>query len=336
MAMALWGVTCVQAFTFFTRRSKKDSLLLKIGIALLWLLDTLQSGLDCHIVYHFLVTNYLNPIVISQTLWSIIVHVTTTSISDFLIRTMFAHRIYRLSRKNVPITTWIMLLSTIYLALGFVITAKAFKLTSFLELDKIQNWLYASFATGTASDMSVTLALIWLLMKSRTGFRRTDALINTLMKYTVNTGVIVNIDSFIVMITYVVMPKNYIFVGFYLLQNKLYLNSYLATLNARDDLREMINEPMSLHLSNMSVLRGRSDCTTTIQDSHLEKGGGSQVMAISVNTYTETDMDGSYTPPAKFTTNEVLAPGLTDSLDSTRGAPVSHGSAQTSMVAGHL
>jgi hypothetical protein len=69
--------------------------------------------------------------------------------------------------------------------------------------------MYLNFAAGTSSDLSVALALCYLLRGSRTGFQRfvdashdfqtmiqnillrTDSLIRVLMMYTVNTGLIV-------------------------------------------------------------------------------------------------------------------------------------------------
>ncbi|EEB91278.1 hypothetical protein MPER_10390, partial [Moniliophthora perniciosa FA553] len=60
------------------------------------------------------------------------------------------------------------------------------------------------------------------------------------------------IDAALGMICYAVMPNNFIFLGFYLLLSKLYLNSYLACLNARDSLREKSNGTKSFNLSEFS------------------------------------------------------------------------------------
>lgn len=183
-----------------------------------------------------------------------------------------------------------------------MVSAKAFQISSYEELHKISNLLYLNFATGAASDLSVTLASSWLLVKSRTGFRRTDTIINTLMLYTVNTGLIVSIDAALSLITYVAMPDNFVFLGFYLLLSKLYLNSYLAMLNARDDLREKFNNSASRHISNISILEGKSDGSATIQPSFSKQDCRSQLMAISVTTFVENNEGGPYTPPASPTT----------------------------------
>ncbi|KAJ7595346.1 hypothetical protein C8J56DRAFT_1159863 [Mycena floridula] len=257
VAMALWGITCVQTYTFFSLNSR-DRPRFKLLILFLWTLDTFDSCLNGHLLYYYMVKNYLNPGALLSPVWSIIIHVAITSISNFIIRSMFAHRVYRLSHSNIPGTLWIFALSATDLVCGIVISAKAFKITSFAELDTLSSLMYLNFAAGTAADISVALALCYLLHESRTGFKKTDSIIGVLMLYTVNTGLIVAIDAALGMFTYVAMPHNLIFLGFYLLLSKLYLNSYLASLNARDGLRDQIGEAVSIHLSDISRSRYRS------------------------------------------------------------------------------
>ncbi|KAG6811538.1 hypothetical protein H0H92_006935 [Tricholoma furcatifolium] len=237
---------------------------------------------------------------------------------------MFALRFYRLSNGNLLITAWIMAVSTTdlgeftiihdpippllslhSLVCGIVITVKAFGITYYTELDKIRSLLYLNFASNTASDLSVAIALSWMFLKSRTGFRRTDNLVNTLMRYTVNTGLIVGLDALCGMVTYATMPNNFIFLAFYLLMSKLYLNSYLATLNARDELRKELEEPVSIHLSQIGTGPGhafQSQATSYTRPTQLssEKTSRSETVAISVNTLVEKSRDYSHPSPTAY------------------------------------
>jgi len=254
VAMALWGITCVQSYTFLTYNSQ-DRPRLRILVIFLWVLDTFDSVLNCHMLYFYMVSNYLNPLALLVPVWSVIIHVAITSISNFIIRCLFAHRVYKLSHGSVLTTLGIMAISTTDLVTGIVISAKAFSISSYADLDHISNLMYLSFAAGTGSDLSVAVSLCYHLHRSRTGFERTDGIIKILMQYTVNTGLLVAIDAAAGMICYILMPHNLIFLGFYLLLSKLYLNSYLASLNARDSLREKLDQPVSLRLSHLSSAR---------------------------------------------------------------------------------
>lgn len=299
VAMALWGVTCVQSYSYFTSPSK-DRPFIKFTVAFLLILDTFDSALNTHILYHYMVTNYVNPFALLVPVWSIIIHVTITSLSNFIIRTMFALRIYRLSKGNRPLTGWIMAVSTTDLVVGLVITVKAFGVPSFPELKKISFLMYLTFAVGTTSDLSLALALCYLLHRSRTGFRKTDSLIKVLILYTVNTGMIVALDASLGMIMYVLMPDNLIFLGIYLLLSKLYLNSYLAALNARRDLRDKGDDtPVSIHLSQISQTR-RFDIEGNLPSVN-EKSRRTSNLAISIETLVDRKVD--YAPPATNTGN---------------------------------
>ncbi|TFK59065.1 hypothetical protein BDN72DRAFT_851470 [Pluteus cervinus] len=253
LAMALWGVTCVQTYNYFTRGSR-DRPAFKLMIGFLLALDTFDSTLNGHILYYYMVSHYLDPFALLSPTWSIIIHVAVTSISNWIVRSMFARRVWRLSNKNIVLTTWIMAISTADLVVGLFITVKAFGIQSFPDLSKISHIMYLNFAVSTVSDISLSLALCYLLRRSRTGFPKTDSILRILMLYTVNTGLLVAIDETVGLITYVTMPDNLIFLGFYLLLSKLYLNSYLAMLNARDKLRDRLDahDPVSIHLSQMT------------------------------------------------------------------------------------
>ncbi|KAF7324971.1 hypothetical protein MKEN_00539500 [Mycena kentingensis (nom. inval.)] len=184
----------------------------------------------------------------------------TQAFSNFVVRGIFARRVYRLSKGNIWGTALIVALSTVDLAcgLGAVISVKAFRIATFPELSSISTLFYVNFASGTAADIAVALALCYMLYTSRTGFERcrTDSLIRVLMTYTINTGLLVALDAAAGMLTYAFMPDNFWFLGCYLLLGKLYLNSYLAILNARKILRG--DGMTSINLSQLSGVRWRT------------------------------------------------------------------------------
>lgn len=290
--MALWGVTCVQSYTFLTSNFKDQSKF-KLLVVFLWVLDTFDSCLNGHLLYFYMVSNYLNPLALLTPVWSVIIHVAITSISNFIIRSLFAFRVYRLSRGNIPATAWIMAISMTDLVTGIVISAKAFSVSTYADLDRISSLMYLSFAAGTGSDVSVAICLCYLLHKSRTGFRKTDTIINVLMQYTVNTGLIVAIDAAAGMLTYIFMPHNLIFLGFYLLLSKLYLNSYLASLNAREFLREKIEEPVSLNLTDISArfTRTQSHNVPLSPTIYEKRGSQGDKMEISIHSMVHRAVD---------------------------------------------
>ncbi|KAN0082794.1 hypothetical protein V8E55_008589 [Tylopilus felleus] len=249
-AAAFWGVTSVQTYIYY-QRYPNDQLVLKLVVAVLWILDTFDACLTSHIVYHYLVTNYMNPTSIAVPVWSLIIHTTVTIITDVLVRCMFSKRVWGLSERNIILTSVVWILSLGDLIIGLIITVKAFQLKSWTQLDVLAPLFYASFVTSFAGDFYLSAVLCYYLLRSRTGFQRTDTLVNNLLAYIITTGLLTSVDAVLGIIFYAAMPKNYIFMAFYFNLAKLYINSYLALLNARQRLSKR-DGPVSIHLSGLS------------------------------------------------------------------------------------
>ncbi|KAL4250054.1 hypothetical protein ABKN59_004920 [Abortiporus biennis] len=106
----------------------------------------------------------------------------------------------------------------------------------FSRLDDIK-WLFITGFVGLAvTDTAMAIILCYLLRQMKNGVRRTSFLIDTLMRFTVQTGALTSVCGICVPITYATMPNNFVFVGFYLLLPKLYHNALLVSLNAREAL----------------------------------------------------------------------------------------------------
>ncbi|KAF8688095.1 hypothetical protein RHS03_09799, partial [Rhizoctonia solani] len=95
-------------------------------------------------------------------------------------------------------------------------------------------WLVGLWLGGASlCDVVIVYMLSNALMTQRTGFGRTDALINKLLWYTINTGLLTSIFAIVDLICFCTM-NNLIHFGFNMALGKLYTNTLLATLNARD------------------------------------------------------------------------------------------------------
>ncbi|KAG1842973.1 hypothetical protein F4604DRAFT_1597085, partial [Suillus subluteus] len=79
----------------------------------------------------------------------------------------------------------------------------------------------------------IASSLCYLLATSRTGFSSTDSLVTKLASYTISTGCLTSVCSIIAVITCAVMPNNFIFLSIAFLVTKLYVNSFMALLNAK-------------------------------------------------------------------------------------------------------
>ncbi|THU82954.1 hypothetical protein K435DRAFT_438260 [Dendrothele bispora CBS 962.96] len=92
---------------------------------------------------------------------------------------------------------------------------------------------------GAAGDVAITVALIWLLGKSKSGIQRTDAIVTKLITFCLTTGLATSVDAILSLISISVWPTTFIYITFYCVVARLYSNSLMATLNARQKLKSV-------------------------------------------------------------------------------------------------
>ncbi|EMD32316.1 hypothetical protein CERSUDRAFT_58868, partial [Gelatoporia subvermispora B] len=106
--------------------------------------------------------------------------------------------------------------------------------------------LYLSLGSSVIVDILLACSLTILLRRCHTGFSRTDSVIQILVIYSVNSGVLTSLCATICFVCFVTMQSNFIFLAVYFVLPKLLLNSLLATLNAGYMLRKAGNTNVGL------------------------------------------------------------------------------------------
>ncbi|THH02437.1 hypothetical protein EW026_g422 [Hermanssonia centrifuga] len=109
---------------------------------------------------------------------------------------------------------------------------------SFIQVSRFSWIIYTSFGSSLIADIIMAGTLCVMLSKRRTGFKRTDSIIHTLMLYSITTGALSTFFEGAVVVAYAVWPNDYIYLALYFIMPKLLLNSLLASLNARENLRQ--------------------------------------------------------------------------------------------------
>ncbi|KAI6105454.1 hypothetical protein F5141DRAFT_1216238 [Pisolithus sp. B1] len=200
------------------------------------------------IAYIYLVSDIVNPAGLADLVWSLIVEVLFNAITALLVQCFLSMRVYRLSNKSIPVTALVMSSVIAEFVLSVTYVAKALPIQSFAELPQLKGISSAVNATTAVSDVLIAGCLCFLLQKSRTGFRRSDTMINKLMLFSLNTGLLTGIFAVASLISISLWPNAFIYIAFYFCVG-LYCNSLLATLNARRIIRAAsTDDDMSLSL----------------------------------------------------------------------------------------
>ncbi|KAG1822493.1 uncharacterized protein BJ212DRAFT_806974 [Suillus subaureus] len=235
LAAVLFGVTIVQVFIYFQTHSGTGITFYKLVVILLWILDALHLALIVHCVYFYLVINYANVSALKEVVWSSKLQQVVAVLSIVVGHLLYVHRIWTVSKgrsKVLPITMgiFVVLISGLGIAVIWCIYQEIRAATDMVKTEWIT---YVYLGTVAFVDILIASSLCYLLATSRTGFSRLDLFVTKLMIYIINTGCLTSMCSMAVIILCAVMPNNYIFEAVDFLLIKLYVNSYIALLNAR-------------------------------------------------------------------------------------------------------
>ncbi|KAF9465361.1 hypothetical protein BDZ94DRAFT_1214896 [Collybia nuda] len=239
VACFVYGILVTQIFSYFWRYPM-DRPIFKVLVVLILLLETADQTFIGHLVYYYSITNYANPRALLQAAvtWSFILQLTVGAIVGAIVKGSFGLRVWRFSERNYYITGFIMLLTFGQLGLAIAFTIKAFELPSVFAVHELQTLGTISLTTGVVTDVVTALALCYFLNKLRTGYTKSDSLVNSLCRYAINTGALTSAVSLTTLILYNVNSSNNLyFVATYFILSKLYAISYMATLNTRRTVR---------------------------------------------------------------------------------------------------
>ncbi|OCH88860.1 hypothetical protein OBBRIDRAFT_805082 [Obba rivulosa] len=192
---ALFGVTSMQAYTYF-KRDHKDPAALRYLLSFSdsgahLFLDALHAGLFIDTIYYYVVTHFGDILALLKLhcLLMILtrecdfeVFIVVSAISDAVVRMIFAYRLWKLSGRLIliplvvvslhndrdPASTHKMLGCTIFVPYWrFVV----FSFTSWLELRQYQWSIYVAFSCEIVADGIVTALLYSFLRRFCTGVR---------------------------------------------------------------------------------------------------------------------------------------------------------------------
>ncbi|KAF9033954.1 hypothetical protein BDZ89DRAFT_537908 [Hymenopellis radicata] len=240
----LFGILITQTHAYY-RTFGDDKVWLKIFVGGMFILETIQIVLSNAGLYTIAVTEYCNPTVLLYPPkifpWVIL----PTFIMRCIIQAFFIYRIWRLTRRRL-ITLILSALNIASTTLGFVIAIQQIRMSAILyHTGDMYGLLLASFTLTLALDILTTATFIeWLIRQRRECNKSSSTAIicDQLIIWSIQTGFFTSLASLGMLVTFIRMPGNFIWISFYVIVPKLYSNSLLSSLNGRIGLRQSQNE----------------------------------------------------------------------------------------------
>ncbi|KIY45955.1 hypothetical protein FISHEDRAFT_48246 [Fistulina hepatica ATCC 64428] len=276
-AAALWGVTCVQTWYYFSRYGN-DTMYIKALVLLCWVCDTVHQALITHTVYFYVICNYDNPSALADMTWCVL-----RILSGFIglmVQGFLTMRVWRCNNFCFSISQCARLTAVLRsVACSVAFTIESLQLTTWVQLNHLKGLSMTVNVLAAIGDVVIAGSLCFYLHRSRTGFKRSDTMISKLILFAVSTGLLTSVCAIASLISIAVWGGTLIYVAFYF----RYSNSLLATLNARNGIRGLIDDPESLSFSlqsrsksvhrtvNTSNGTGISIQISTVQDVNREE-----------------------------------------------------------------
>ncbi|KAA1476197.1 hypothetical protein DENSPDRAFT_498993 [Dentipellis sp. KUC8613] len=241
LSMIFYGALCIQVYNYYSMYPR-DSRPLKCLVALTWVLDSVQQGLLIHTFWYYLIVQANGvPANMIKANWSLIGRLIPTEIGTCLVECYFVTRIWRLDdKKKRYLLLMIPVVVSLCAGIGYII--HGYEFPAFADA-KMSLWLVTTWAsTRTFADLSIATTMVWILYRGHgQGLsNRFESLVKTIIMFCLTTGLLTSVFALLVLITYLVAPFNFTYVGMYAIYGKIFANSLLASLNSRHTLRAMV------------------------------------------------------------------------------------------------
>ncbi|KAI0704123.1 hypothetical protein C8Q76DRAFT_220515 [Earliella scabrosa] len=233
---AIFGVASSQLMLYAKHYWQEDRFLLKTIVLSVWTLDCLHLGLYAYTIYHFLVfkhADYPGQAVLPWTSDAQLV-INTTLVA--LVQSFYLLRVWSISRRLLVVIPLAVMIAACW-ATGILLMVKSATLENLADLESLGNTVIASNALIAATDISITAALVLLLYTSRVSGSRSKRLITRLIFYTINTGFMTSVCALLALVTNLTERDKNLFILFSYIGASLYAVSMIASLNAREGLR---------------------------------------------------------------------------------------------------
>ncbi|KAJ7484448.1 hypothetical protein FB451DRAFT_1554976, partial [Mycena latifolia] len=233
----LFGLVTIQAFTYF-RQFGDDSWKIRSVVIFVWAVELIHTSLVLASVYTKTITFFgqLENLAIAPT--SMCLSIAFTALIGPSVQAFYAFRILRLSgRIWIPALCWVICIVRFFDLLGCSIAA-------FVEPDvikfKIRFWwlIVCGLALSAFSDALITIATCYYLWIQRSnGFQRTQNMVDMMIFWTIQTGLLTSITTVGMLIIFLAMDS-FVWVALLFLVSRSFSNSLLSTLNSRSSIRQ--------------------------------------------------------------------------------------------------
>ncbi|KXN90292.1 hypothetical protein AN958_04325, partial [Leucoagaricus sp. SymC.cos] len=240
----LFGIVTVQFITYYDR-GFKDPLWIRISVATLLTIDIFHSAAVTYMAWEYFVANFNNPAIVGIALWPYTFTPIATALAAIITHVFLSYRVYRLTKWK-----WLFA-GFVVLALGSFSTGVASGIRAWIIKDMTKFRVLTVLVTWWLTlqmilDTTIALCMVFVLWKSKTGYKKTDSVIHRLIRGAIQTGIFSTIFAAGDLICFVTSSNTQLYGMFAIPLGRIYTNTLMYTLNMRGSLQDVLAETVEL------------------------------------------------------------------------------------------
>ncbi|KAJ7614690.1 hypothetical protein DFH06DRAFT_130096 [Mycena polygramma] len=236
-AVFFFGVITMQTDEYIRNHFRNDLRFVKYFVVSLWFAHLLFVICICEGAYAMSVTDFGHTIELLFIPWGLNAAIIIGSLIDHSVQAFFVTRVYRVTGAlYVSIGLWTMV--AFLQAVSLKLAQESIRVDSIVLVAHDSSWLLSALFFGDASlDVVMALVLIYYLkQQSRSAFESTAALLNRLVRYTIQTGLATSFVAMGAALSFKLTPNDYIWTTFLICMPGSFTIALLANINARRSL----------------------------------------------------------------------------------------------------
>ncbi|VDB95980.1 unnamed protein product [Peniophora sp. CBMAI 1063] len=251
LSLILFGVTTMQVFRYGVSFLRTDKLWMICLISVLYVLDTAHSAFTMMTSYDLFVLHLGDLNFFLESSWAFQMIAWVSAFTGLIVQFFYAWRV-RVMLNSIAIAGLVCLCSLASFAGAIVMGVIAAR-------NQPGFWIFPVYETGlilwlagsAVTDVLISTLLIWHLRHHKPGIKRTDDVIDKIVRLLWQTFAVTSLCAIIDVILYLTLVDDgaYYIVFHYLLP-KLYVISLLSSINTRKALSQSIS---SIHTSAPSL-----------------------------------------------------------------------------------
>ncbi|KAH9850851.1 hypothetical protein C2E23DRAFT_886910 [Lenzites betulinus] len=248
LGFMLYGLTVHQVYKYY-KLYPSDIAFLKYLVLLIFVLETFHTLLWVIDGYHYFIQDYFDPDALSIGHWTDKINIFLTGLVIVICQGFYARRVFLIGPKFKGLVAIAAMCMGLFFGFDIAAGVIAFTTLNLVTFARYSWMISAAYGFALVTDIILTGTLVVVLLRCRTGLQQTDSVVELLVIYAINTGLLTSIFGVLAFVFALILPGNLIYAGISIVVAKLYANSVLAVLNSRRALQHRLLDDLPISIS---------------------------------------------------------------------------------------